>query len=217
MIDSIIYGDCLNVMPTLSTGSVNLVVTDPPYLARYVSRDGRTIHGDDNDAWLKPSFAELFRVLRADSYCVSFYGWPHADRFMAAFRAAGFRIAGHLVFPKPYCSNSVHVGYAHECAYLLSKGNPRPQNLLPDVLSWHYTGNKLHPTQKPLCALRPLVEAFSVPGDLVLDPFAGSGSTLVAARQLARRFIGIEYDAGYHAKAVERLRQLVATHAPPSL
>ena len=205
MLNTIIQGNCLQVLPTLPVASVNLVVTDPPYIARYVSRDGRKIQGDDNDAWLKPSFVQIFRVLRPDSYCVSFYGWPQVDRFMAAFREAGFRIAGHLVFPKQYCSNAGHVGYAHECAYLLAKGYPCAQKPIPDVLPWQHTGNKLHPTQKPLCALRPLIEAFSKRGDVVLDPFAGSGSTLMAARQLGRQYIGIELDHAYHAEAIKRL------------
>jgi adenine-specific DNA-methyltransferase len=148
----------------------------------------------------------MYRVLARDSFCVSFYGWPCADRFVTAFRAAGFRIVGHLVFPKRYASAAKFLRYQHECAYLLAKGYPRsPEQPLSDVISWAYTGNKLHPTQKPLAALSPLVESFSAPGELVLDPFAGSGSTLEAARSLGRRYLGIELDAGYHAAAARRL------------
>jgi site-specific DNA-methyltransferase (adenine-specific) len=200
-----LQGDCLDILPTFSRECVNFVLTDPPYLARYTDRSGRSLCNDDNDAWLKPAFREIYRVLARDSYAVSFYGWPNADRFIWAWREAGFRIAGHLVFPKTYASNDGHVGYRHECAYLLAKGSPRPQHLIPDVLPWQYTGNKLHPTEKPLCALKPLIEAFSAPGDWVLDPFAGSGSSLLAARQAGRDYLGIELDAGYYAKASERL------------
>jgi len=201
-----LQGDCLDILPTFTRECVNFVLTDPPYLARYVDRSGRSIIGDDNDAWIKPAFAEIYRVLARDSYCVSFYGWPHADRFIEAWRAAGFRIVGHLVFPKRYASNSGHLEYAHECAYLLAKGNPRSQHLISDVLPWEYSGNKYHPTEKPLAALRPIVEAFSAPGDWVLDPFAGSGSTLLAARQCGRDYIGIELDSVYYEKATKRLR-----------
>ena len=67
----------------------------------------------------------------------------------------------------------------------MAKGNPkRPHVLLPSVLEWRYTANILHPTQKPVGALMPLVMAFSQVGDIVLDPFAGSGSTAVAAELL---------------------------------
>jgi adenine-specific DNA-methyltransferase len=73
------------------------------------------------------------------------------------------------------------------------------------VIAWAYSGNRLHPTQKPLPALLPLVKAFSAPGGLVLDPFAGSGSSLLAAKQLGRDWLGIELDAGHHATARARL------------
>ena len=155
LLNELLQGDCLDILPTLASECVNLVLTDPPYLARYVDRSGRSIRNDDNEAWLKPAFAEIYRVLARDSYAGSFYGWPQADRFIEAWRAAGFRIAGHLVFPKRYPSNSHHVGYWHECAYLLAKGAPRAQHVIPDVLPWEYTGNRLHPTEKPLAALTP--------------------------------------------------------------
>jgi len=204
--NTIIQGDCLSILPQIRTGSVNFVLTDPPYLARYRARDGRTVPNDDNDIWLKPAFAELYRTLQRNSFCVSFYGWPHADRFMEAWRAAGFRIVGHFAFPKRYTSSEKYVRYQHECAYLLAKGYPKePRHTIGDVIDWTYSGNKLHPTQKPLPVLLPLIETFSAPGGLVLDPFAGSGSTLLAARMLGRSYLGIELDAGYHAAANERL------------
>jgi DNA modification methylase len=206
MLNSIVHGDCLNVLPQLPTRSVNFVLTDPPYIARYRSRDGCTVLNDDNDTWLEPAFAEIHRVLERNSFCVSFYGWPHADRFMTAWRKAGFRIVGHLAFPKRYTSSERFLRYQHECAYLLAKGSPLPPvNPIDDVIYWTYTGNKLHPTQKPLSILRPLIETFSTPQGTVLDPFTGSGSTLLAAKQLGRNFIGIELDAQYHAIACDRL------------
>jgi site-specific DNA-methyltransferase (adenine-specific) len=62
-----------------------------------------------------------------------------------------------------------------------------------------------HPTMKPLPLMRRLVEQFSDPGETILDPFTGSGSTGVAAVELGRRFIGCEWDDAFHAVAVERL------------
>ncbi len=59
------------------------------------------------------------------------------------------------------------------------KGRPRlPQNPLPDVLGWKYSGNRHHPTEKPVTSLQPLIESFTHPNAIVLDPFAGSGSSL---------------------------------------
>ena len=56
-----------------------------------------------------------------------------------------------------------------------------------------YTGNELHPPQPSIHVLKPLIEAFSAPGQLVLDPFAGSGSTCAAAKRTGRDYIGIEH------------------------
>jgi DNA modification methylase len=115
---------------------------------------------------------------------------------------------GHLMFPKRYASSTRFVQYRHESAHLLAKGNPKaPEKPIPDVIEWRYTGNTLHPTQKPIAALMPLIESFSRPGDTVLDPFMGSGSTLLAAKTLGRDYIGIELDAKYHAIAARRLGQ----------
>jgi adenine-specific DNA-methyltransferase len=148
----------------------------------------------------------MYRVLKDDSFCVSFYGWPQADRFMDAYRTAGFRVVGHLMFPKRYASNTRFVQYRHESAHLLAKGNPKaPEKPIPDVIEWQYTGNKLHPTQKPISVLMPLIESFSRPGDTVLDPFTGSGSTLLAAKMLSRNWLGVELDPKYHAVASKRL------------
>lgn len=207
--NTIINGDCLKVLPQIPSNSIHMVLVDPPYLVSYRDRTGRSIKNDDNDMWLKPAFAELYRVLTKNSYAVSFYGWPHIDRFMDAWKSAGFRIIGHLIFPKRYTSTTRHLRYQHEQAYLLAKGYPKePAYPIGDVIDFVYSGNKLHPTEKPLSALLPLVETFSKPGETVLDSFAGSGSSLAAAKALGRKYIGIEMDATYHKLASERLALL---------
>jgi adenine-specific DNA-methyltransferase len=95
----------------------------------------------------------------------------------------------------------------HEQAYLLAKGDiTPPAQPIPDVIDFDYTGNRLHPTQKPVQALRPLIESFCPPGGLVLDPFCGSGSTLAAARDLGRDWVGIELSREHYQTATKRLR-----------
>jgi adenine-specific DNA-methyltransferase len=204
----IISGDCVEVMQEMPSESVDCVIVDPPYLVNYTSSDGRGYQNDNpkDDSWLRPAFAQVYRVLKPDSFCVSFYGFPKAEAFLAAWRQCGFDPIGHFVWVKKYASAEKFVRYYHEQAYLLAKGRPRkPRHRLPSVLEWRYTGNELHPTQKPVMAILPLVMAFSEQGDIVLDPFAGSGTTAVAAQQLGRRFIGVELDPEYAAKAQERL------------
>lgn len=73
------------------------------------------------------------------------------------------------------------------------------------MLGWKYSGNRHHPTEKPVTSLQPLIESFTHPGAIVLDPFAGSGSTCVAALQAGRRYIGIELMEQYHQAGQKRL------------
>jgi site-specific DNA-methyltransferase (adenine-specific) len=68
----------------------------------------------------------------------------------------------------------------------------------------------MHPTQKPVPLLKALLQDFTQPGDVVLDPFMGSGTTGIACVELGRRFIGIEQDPTYFALACDRIRQAVA-------
>jgi DNA modification methylase len=124
---------------------------------------------------------------------------------MAAWRDAGFRPVGHIVFRKRNASAERFLRCEHEVAYLLAKGDVRPPaQPVPDVIEFRYTGNKLHPTQKPTAALAPLISSFCPAGGVVLDPFAGSGSTLLAAKQVGRRFIGFEIDTQHHWTAPGR-------------
>jgi adenine-specific DNA-methyltransferase len=203
----IIYGDCIDVMKTMPDACVDLIATDPPYLVGYQSRDGRSIKNDKTSDWLVPAYSQMYRVLKDNRFLVSFYSWNKADYFFRAWRTAGFRPVGHLVWVKRYHSNERFVRYCHEAAYLLAKGEPeKPQAALRDVLDWTYTGDTLHPTQKPVTAMLPIISSFSKRGEVVLDPFCGSGTTAVAARSLGRRFIGVELDKTYAQIAENRLR-----------
>ncbi len=205
-LDTVIHGDCIDVMRRMPAASVDFILTDPPYLQNFHDRQGRKLQNDTDSSWLRPAFAQACRVLKPNRFCICFYGWAKIDRFMDAWRAAGFRPCGHFAFCKRYASNKRFLRYEHEPAYLLVKGNPTlPAKPISDVQSLQYSGNRLHPTQKHASSLRPVIEAFSAPGEIVLDPFCGSGSTLVAARKLGRHFIGIELDEQYHAVTAERM------------
>jgi site-specific DNA-methyltransferase (adenine-specific) len=126
---------------------------------------------------------------------------------MRAWRDTGFRPVGHIVWAKRYASSSSHLARHYEQAYLLAKGRPPAPDIPPsDVQTWHYSGNRLHPTQKAVAILCPFIEAFSPQDGLVLDPFCGSGSTAVAAKSLGRAYLGIELDPAFVAAARRRMR-----------
>ncbi|WP_353069843.1 DNA methyltransferase [Tunturibacter empetritectus] len=207
--NQILYGNCIEVMRQMLANSVDFILTDPPYLVNYRDRSGRTIQNDVDESWLKPAMAEAYRVLKQDRVAVVFYGWTKIDAFFEAWRSAGFHPVGHIVFRKSYSSKSRFLRYQHEQAFLLAKGRPPlPKQPLGDVMDMPYSGNKLHPTQKPVSALAQLIRSFSIPGENVLDPFAGSGSTCAASLLTGREYIGVEMDDVYFQQASERLKRV---------
>ncbi|RDS85015.1 DNA methylase [Dyella monticola] len=204
--DQLIHGDCTQVLPTLPSESIDLVVTDPPYFVRYKDRSGRSIANDDDPGSVLGAFHDLYRILKPDTFCISFYGWNSIAAFFAAWQQAGFRAVGHIVWYKGYTSRRGFLNARHEQAYVLAKGRPaKPMHPIDDVQPWEYSGNLVHPTEKAVSVLKPVIQSFSCAGDVTLDPFAGSGSTLVAAALSGRHYLGIELDAKYVDHARRRL------------
>ncbi len=87
-----IQGNCVHIMSGFPDNAVDFILTDPPYLVGFRDRQGRTIAGDKTDEWLQPACHEMYRVLKKDTLMVSFYGWNRVDRFMAAWKNAGFSV-----------------------------------------------------------------------------------------------------------------------------
>ena len=74
-VNRIIPGDCVEVMRQMPAESIDFIATAPPYLVGYTSRDGRSIANDKTDEWLMSAVAQMYRVLKYNSFFVSFYGW----------------------------------------------------------------------------------------------------------------------------------------------
>jgi len=204
--NAVLHGDCAEVMKTLPAESVDFVLTDPPYIVDYRDRRGQMIANDQTPRQIRDVWRQVARILKPNTLAFSFYSWQHIDHFSSAWNLAGLTRAGHIVFAKRYASAEHYLRYSHDCAYLLAKGvPPPPEHPMPDLLEWHYSGNRRHPTEKSIETIRPIIEAFTKGGDLILDPYAGSGSTLVASALLNRRYIGIEIEPKYCESAKRRL------------
>ena len=218
MDDATLYlGDCLDVLRDLETGSVDAVVTDPPYgthdLAGGYGRrrlwdtgnhEGRTIANDHDLSALAAAFPE-FRRLVQDGWAAVFYAARRTPEFIGA--TSGEDWFGSLVWDKGAPGLGYHIRYAHEDVAVFRFGQPkRPDRALLSVI--HCGGRrKEHPNEKPVEVMARIVEWASAPGGNILDPFMGSGTTGVACVQTGRRFVGVEIDPTYYAIAERRIAE----------
>ncbi len=216
-----LLGDSITQVKELPDNSVDLLLTDPPYGVEYKSKSeiinshfGK-LEGDDDRAPL--ILSETLRVvhpkLKDNSHVYIFCSWQIYPAFEAIV-SAYFSIKNMLVWEKNNWTagdTSASYAYIHECIIFAQKGR-RPLNGRRDasVLRFdrvpEYAG-RVHPTQKPLPLLEYLIEKSTQPGEMVLDPFAGSASTCVAARNKGRKYFGIELSEQWYRVGLERLQQ----------
>lgn len=193
--------------------SVNAIITDPPYGINYVSQTGARIKND------KASFIwflyDAFRVLKSGGTLLCFTRWDVEQTFIDAIELAGFRVKSEVIWDKVYHGmgdTKAAFAPAHENIVFAIKGKysfpgGRPKDLV--TFSKLGSAQMIHPTEKPVGLIANLITAVTKPDGLILDPFAGSGSTLVAAKKSGRRFIGVELDDEYYEKARRRIEEVV--------
>lgn len=196
-------------------GSVDAVITDPPYGIAYESRTGATVANDDGPFiwWMRAARD----AMRDGAPIVCFCRWDVEEAFRLALTWAGFTIRNRMIWVKPVgsaggdCARSLNP--SHETAWLATKENWRlPGNRERDVfeIKGVFHAHRLHPTEKPVELLRRIITTVTSPGDLVLDPFAGSGSTGEACLREGRAFRGCELDAAHVSNARARLRRVAS-------
>jgi site-specific DNA-methyltransferase (adenine-specific) len=192
------FGDCLSIMRSLPDGFASAIITDPPYGTKKAAWD----HSIDRDV-----FSECLRV--SNGYCLFFYSNTRLWHILGLLHDLG-RDTWVIPWFKPNA-----MGFERRfapqwvpivCAY---RGN------LPfwgkDLISVPIIPQDVdHPTPKPVKVVEWLIEKATKPGDLVVDPFLGSGTTAIACLNTGRRCFGIENHAPYFATAQRRL----ASHTP---
>lgn len=228
------HGDSRDVLPNLTGGG--LVVTDPPYSVSVAgsSHSGRPGKGSrrldfftgDTDwrATTRMAVDVLRLSLEACAPLSSLYAWVGHRQIGPVVRMVerggrSSRLLGWVkACPAPPPPGAGWPSALEVCVYAYPAGRtwthsaqnaPRSNVFTADSFRHGQPGKVDHPTQKPECVIRPLVLASSNPGDVVIDPFSGSGTTLVVAKAEGRRAIGIEREERYCAVAAARLRQAV--------
>ena len=198
----------------------HLLLTDPPYgmdfqsNRRVTSARKQAIENDQKQAALD-LLADVLRKahprMADDATCLIFTGWRHEPEFRRVIEAAGFTIKGSLVWVKNnHGTGDLAGSFApkHERIIHAVKGKPKLQRRVADVLAGHDKQDSRHPTEKPRDLLRQLIEATTAPGDTVVDPFAGSGNTLLEAYRMGRDFWGVELESDWHRGAVELIHKM---------
>jgi site-specific DNA-methyltransferase (adenine-specific) len=225
---TIYHGDCLEVMSALASESVGAVITDPPYSSGTRQSTNRTAGAipKRGERWsrggilwdssfstfgismlLNHAFRETKRLLVDGGHLYSFIDWRHYPMLTLTMEASGLFINNLLVWDKGVYALGGNYRSQHELIVFASRGPA-------EELTGHDIGNVIqsqrvsggdHPTEKPLDLLGKILK-YASPG-LVLDPFLGSGTTLVAAKSLGRKSIGVDVEERYCEMAAKRLAQ----------
>jgi len=208
-VNKVIHGDCLEVMKEMPDECIDCIITDPPYGIEYYSN--RYVSGNPHDkiigdkSFLLP-IDELWRLLKPSGAIFSFYS--HKKPLLDT------RLKNVIIWVKNnWTAGDLYgdFGNQYECIGFLPKDNFKLRNKKRYSNVWFFdrVPPKFHPTQKPIGLISRIIECGSREGDIILDPFLGSGTTAVACKRLGRKFIGIEINQEYCKIAEERLAQEV--------
>jgi len=232
-LDKIYRGDCMELFKTIPDESVDLVITDPPYNIAsehsLTKRGGRiistkeawgqwdTYNKFDYDLLIMRVLSECFRVLKKGGSMYMFTANRDNGYFIRKAVERGFSCRNQLAIiktnPLPQYKQD-NWRNAYELCMYLTKGRARTFNFLSQrdcVNTYPYVigiKESRHPTEKPLGFIKKLVRVSSRPGDVVLDPFMGSGTTAVACKELNRHFIGAEASSEYIKMIDRRLSRI---------
>ena len=202
----------------MDSESVDAIITDPPYGINYQSRTKGGIMNDHAPFiwWLYDAYRILKSGESGRGTLVCFTRWDVQQVFIDAMRLAGFSVKSEIIWDKVvHGMGDTKAQWApvHENIIFAVKGKfsfpgHRPKDL---ITFQRMDGSQMiHPTEKPVGLMANIITAVTKPGDLLVDPFAGSASTLIAAHKTGKKYIGIEKDAERYEQARRRLREAVA-------
>ncbi|MEZ8099834.1 DNA-methyltransferase [Vibrio bivalvicida] len=209
--------DAVKWLSTLDKASVDLLITDPPYESLEKHRKiGTTtrlkVSKASSNQWFEifPNdrfealLSEVYRVLKNHSHFYLFCDQETMFVIKPIAEKIGFKFWKPIVWDKVSIGMGYHYRARHEYILFFEKGKRKLNDLsIPDILT-HKRIYRGYPTEKPVSLLEVLVAQSSREGELVVDPFFGSGSTLVAAKNLNRRFKGNDISPSAHKHIRQR-------------
>jgi site-specific DNA-methyltransferase (adenine-specific) len=228
--DTLYQGDALTLLPDLPDGTIDLIVTDPPFAIDFraqrlnYNRKGSNVlegycevpeeeYGEFTRRWIR----EASRVLSPTGSMYIFSGWNRLRDILEGIDGAGLTTINHLIWKyqfgvftkKKYVTSHYHILFVVKDPknYVFNKIDHYPEDVW--VINREYwKGRKKTPTKLPPELVRKILHYSSNPGDIVLDPFLGSGTVAVVAQQECRHFLGFEIVPEYFSFANECLRTL---------
>ena len=214
----LLQGDCLELLKDIPDGSVDMVLTDPPYGIDYQSQwkknKSEWMPKIKNDKRPFIDFIPLIKRVLTPTGCVMvFTRWDVQQKFIDEMNGNGLKVKNVLIWDKEihgmgdlkhsFASRYESIIFSSEKGFLFNGKRPQDiikfRRVLPNELK--------HPNEKPVGLLEWLVSKCTRQNETVFDPFMGSGSTGVACVNTGRNFIGMEFDPGYFEMAKRRIEE----------
>jgi len=224
---NLMFGDCLERMKEIPDGSVDMVLTDPPYNIsksnrfKTMGRSGLDFGNWDKDFNQKSWLLELHRITTKNATIVIFNTFQNITDTQRILEGEGFIYKDFIVMqksnPMPRNRNRRYVNACEYAIFLVKKKakwcfNRLSDNYDTNVIKTSVVSGKektKHTTQKPINVIKSLVLRHTNETNTILDFTMGSGTTGVAAVNLNRKFIGIELDSNYYGLSCERITEAV--------
>ena len=224
-------GDSREALKMIPSETVGMILTDPPFGIEAIENDrekGRAfkdqvykgIIGDSDNMGLAESLdlirgviPDLFRVLKPGGHIYLFCSIDQVNSIRESLAESGFLVEKGILIWDKLRTTTAFMGYSYMSSFepiIFAHKPPRERRLLKesrDILAFKpiHASQKIHPFEKPQELLRFLVDQSSLIGEIVLDPFAGSGSTVLAARTMKRIGWGFELDESNWSMGQKRL------------
>lgn len=207
-------GDCLEVMKDIPDKSVDMVFADIPYgeVNKYAKKVGGIRNLDKGDAdeitfELRPFLNHLTRICKG-----SFYVFCGSEQVSSIRQILGETLSTrHCIWektnPSPMNGQYTWLSSIENCVFAKNAGSTFNEHCKSAVWRFPNGQSKVHPTQKPTALVEYLIKSSSNPGDLILDPCMGSGTTGVASIMTRRKFVGIELNPEYFKIAKQRIEE----------